>query len=105
VNCDLLNICYDLLAEEKFRTNRIIIMRTVRSAFFGFALALSTLAMASQPASALENPAAAPAVSSPVIKAATYCSRWCTICAHRWPALGWRFHRCVNIHGCFGHCL
>ncbi len=80
-------------------------MRTAKSAFFGLALAVSAFAMAGAPASALETSAAAPAVSGSVIKAGTRCAYWCTICAHRWPALGWRFHRCVNIHGCFGACL
>jgi len=79
-------------------------MRISKSAFFGFALAISAFALTA-PATAVETSAAAPAVQGSVIEAATRCSYWCTICAHRWPALGWRFHRCVNIHGCFGACL
>lgn len=41
-------------------------------------------------------------VSSPV-EQANYrrrCAKWRAICANRWPALGWRFRRCMRTHGC-----
>jgi hypothetical protein len=28
------------------------------------------------------------------------CHHWRHECAERWPALGWRFHRCAAVHGC-----
>jgi hypothetical protein len=29
-----------------------------------------------------------------------HCWRWRHICANRWGWGGWRFHRCMVIHGC-----
>jgi hypothetical protein len=28
------------------------------------------------------------------------CGFWRAECARRWPMLGWRFRRCLVIHGC-----
>jgi hypothetical protein len=28
------------------------------------------------------------------------CYYWRRVCADRWPWLGWRFRRCMVIHGC-----
>ncbi|MEZ5844651.1 MAG: glycosyl hydrolase family 5 [Hyphomicrobiaceae bacterium] len=29
-----------------------------------------------------------------------HCRKWRHICANRWPGLGWRFRRCMRLHGC-----
>ena len=30
-----------------------------------------------------------------------YCYRWRHVCADRWGWGGWRFRRCLRVHGCF----
>jgi hypothetical protein len=77
-------------------------MRTITSACFGFALTVSAFALAGTPVSAVEASAIPPAVSSNVMKAdwSGHCRRWRIRCGERYPAGGWRFRRCLAIHGC-----
>jgi hypothetical protein len=77
-------------------------MRTITSACFGFALALSAVALASAPTSAMETSAVSSAVSSDITKVdwRSHCDRWRVRCRQLYPAGGWRFRRCLAIHAC-----
>ncbi len=77
-------------------------MRPIRSACFGFALAVSALTLASTSSSAVETSALPPAVSSNVTKAdwSGHCDRWRVRCHALYPAGDWRFRRCLTIHAC-----
>ena len=80
-------------------------MRTIISASFGLALAVSAFSLSSVPASAVETPAAAAAISSHVTKVEERherCHHWREECHERYPGGGWRFRRCLTIHGCVG---
>lgn len=57
----------------------------------------SAFPAASMPAAA----PAAPGIESTVTKIDyRYCRAWRRECAARWGWHGWRFERCVRIHGC-----
>ncbi|MGO8951978.1 MAG: hypothetical protein ACLPWS_17760 [Rhodomicrobium sp.] len=67
------------------------------SATFGLALAF---ALSSAPASAIETQPAAPAVLSGFTKVSERCMHWDHRCHELYPAGGWRFRRCMALHGC-----
>ncbi len=80
--------------------------------FLAAAAILVPLALAANSAQAAPaNPfvSHAPAASSSIVLAdwddrgwRRRCHFWRHECAERWPGLGWRFRRCLVIHGCGG---
>jgi len=76
-------------------------MRALIPAAFGLALAASAFAFSTAPASAIEAQATvSSAVSSGVMKVSERCERWDHRCQNLYPAGGWRFRRCMALHGC-----
>lgn len=76
-------------------------MRMLRSTFLGLALAATTLAFSTNASCAPAGQAAgAHAVGSGVTKASWRCTLWAHRCRQRYPAGGWRFHRCMALHAC-----
>jgi hypothetical protein len=71
------------------------------SGFAGLALAVSALTFSAAPAFAIETQAAAaPAASSTLTFASERCSVWVHRCRGLYPAVGWRFRRCMTLHAC-----
>jgi hypothetical protein len=79
-------------------------MRAILSAFFGVALSTLVFGLAGMQALAIEmQPAAPPAVLSPVTKVSGRCRLWQHRCRELYPAGGgWRYRRCMALHGCRG---
>jgi hypothetical protein len=78
-------------------------MRAILLAPLGLALSISAFALTFTPASAIEiRPASVPAVSSQVAKVSERCRRWEYRCRELYPAGGWRYRRCMALHGCGG---
>ncbi len=77
--------------------------RTLMSASFGLALAVSAFALGATPASAIETQAA---ISSAVTSNVTLsdwgprCRRWRRYCEERHPMRRWKFRGCLALHGC-----
>jgi hypothetical protein len=78
-------------------------MRAILSLPLGLGLSISASGLSGTPASAIEiRPAAAPAVSSPVTNISLRCRRWEYRCRQLYPGAGWRYRRCMALHGCSG---
>jgi hypothetical protein len=78
-------------------------MRAILSAVLGLALSLSVSVLMGPPASAIElGPAAVPAASSSITKVSARCRLWERRCRELYPAGGWRYRRCMALHGCHG---
>jgi hypothetical protein len=78
-------------------------MRAILSAFLGLALWILAFGLTGGPASAIGiQPATAPTVLNPAIKVSERCRIWGHRCRELYPALGWRFRRCMALHGCSG---
>jgi hypothetical protein len=79
-------------------------MRTLTSASFGLALALSAFAFGSAPASAIEVQAAvsqsAVAGDATNVQWSPRCRRWRHYCHNLHPLSRWKFRRCLIVHGC-----
>lgn len=76
-------------------------MHMLRSASIGLALAVSALAFCATSASAIvtQTPGAH-ATTSGVTEVSWRCTLWAHRCRQRYPAGGWRFHRCMALHAC-----
>jgi hypothetical protein len=78
-------------------------MRAIQSAVLGLALTISASILTGVPASAIElRPAAGPAVSGRITKVSARCRLWERRCRELYPAGGWRYRRCMALHGCRG---
>jgi hypothetical protein len=76
-------------------------MRAILSAFVGLALSMLAFGLAATQALAIEiQPAGAPAVSSPATKVSQRCRLWEHRCREIYPGGGWRYRRCMALHGC-----
>jgi hypothetical protein len=76
----------------------------MRSLIAGLALAAASLTIgtAAQAAPLTSQGISVPSVSMDVQyrRPAPRCFRWRAYCSSRYPGGGWRFRRCLAIHGC-----
>jgi len=77
-------------------------MRAILSALLGLTPAMMAFVLSYTPASAIEIQAATPAVSSPIVRISARCRRWGHRCRDLYPKGGWRYRRCMALHGCSG---
>jgi hypothetical protein len=78
-------------------------MRAIVSVSLSLTLLVSASILTGLPASAIEiGPAPAPAVSSSIAKVSERCRRWEYRCRELYPRGGWRYRRCMALHGCSG---
>ena len=78
-------------------------MRAILSMPVSLALSMAVSVLTGLPASAIGiKPVAAPAVLSAIAKVSARCHIWEHRCRGLYPGGGWRYRRCMALHGCRG---
>jgi Spy/CpxP family protein refolding chaperone len=78
-------------------------MRTLTTAFFGAALAVSAFALSGAPASAIETHLVVSGAGASAVTLADWsprCRRWHHYCEERHPMSRFKYRGCLALHGC-----